>query len=601
MILNKTEKENILAICNERLSLSKDLKNVSWEIGANSCDGDIFKDIPERNEALLRGNYWDIVVKELNDSLVRRSSNLILPKINAKLSILGQGASEFFLEPTHPAYEDTIKDATGLLNYTWTTKQLDRIMMRLQLDTEKYGFGVAEVGWRFEREGIVLEGERGEPIAPETLPISPDVLAAYDSNPEFAQYETQAEAESMAMSMTKHEDDITWNTTFDDAFVRRVSPRNFWIDPNATNWDLSDARYVIKLEYVPLNKVKFNPSYDKSKKDVIGGVYSVREDLQDSLAINKNTRSDVALVKVYHCYGYFDVKENGRDEFLHIVFTKETELPLLVEKFTGRDDEPGYNFGTATPFPFRVLPGIVADNECPYPLSTVDQAADLQLSYDEASSQLNNLRRKSNRMYIVAKGSMDKDAIRKLEFGRDNSIIEVEPGLIDSLKPFPQQTTPVEVYKTMEDAPSEVQRAIGISEFNEGVTPQKNMTATETIAIQNSGNSRTNGCFEYLQDCKSDIAFCILCLYQQFADRDFIFNTKDDQGNRTFGSANAATLRGINPVSEELEPIGVQYKVKINVDSVNPTNRASKITEQLNLLTQLNPYITAGMIKRKPQ
>ncbi len=82
---------------------------------------------------------------------------------------------------------------------------------------------------------------------------------------------------------------------------------------------------------------------------------------------------------------------------------------------------------------------------------------------------------------------------------------------------------------------------------------------------------------------------CVLVLLQRFADRAREYHYEEPDGRAYWGSVNMEDLRG-RKASGELEEIGIQYRVKVNADNENPTNKQKDQQLKAQLLEMLAPF-----------
>lgn len=555
-----------------------------------STTAEVWPDSPSRWLALVRGEYWRH--RRAADA-PRRHSNQILPKLRAKHQALTSGKTTFFVEAQIEQMQPLEGDTAALLNTMWQAERYDIQANRARWDSDVYGVGVVEVGWVWERGGEQMQGERGEPqLAPDAMPMIEDGEGnlLMPMGPEMA-YETQAQAEAAARSAQIDEDKAVWgNPTLDDPFIERFCPRYLLVDPNCTSADLSDARYAFRVRWQYTQRLKADRSL-RNTKDLKGTVYSIRDDDQSGSLFatdQASVKDDRAMTKLFDGYLFLDIDRDGREEFIHVIMTDEHDKALYVGEAwcTGEDGKPLFPIN---PFPFRLIPGIIADNDVWLPDSAVEQAAPLQLDYDESSSSLNDQRRKSPRQYLAPKGALDNDAIRKLERGIDGAIIEVEPGLKDQLVPFPHQPIRGELFQSLEALPVEIGRQLGVSPYEEATLPQKDMTKAEVMTLANLGGGRTSGDANTFRLFKEDLANCLLILLQHFGDRARSYSMQLPDGQRKWGTMRNTDLRGSDGQGNMLPP-GIQWRVQVDASQEQPKNKQLDQENKLKLLEIVSRY-----------
>jgi len=554
-----------------------------------ACEGyEGFKDNPARWLALLQGRYWHYM--RLYETAPRRSSNQILPKLRSKHDTLSEGETEIFCESRDERFDETEDDVAALLYTTWHANKWDTVVRRARWDSDVYGLGNVEVGWRWQRGDERLIGARGEPVvAPDAVAI----MAGQTMLPPGAEiYETEAQAEAAAKHAQHEEDQQVWGKPVaDDPFIDRFCPRDLIVDPNCTSPDLHDARFAFRRRYEYTSRVKADKLYDNTK-ELQGTVYSVRDTERDIVTSGTaSVKTDQAMNRLFDGYVWFDVDDDGIEEFLHIVMCDEHDKPLLAKEceYLDENGNPAFLSFSVNPFPFRIIPGMENDNDSFYPDSPIEQVADLQLAYDESWDTLNEMRRKSTRQYLYPKDSIDQKMIERIERGVDGALIPVDAPLKDQIVPFPHQPIPTDLYASLQSIPIEIGRQLGVSEFSEAITPQKDMTATESLALQQMGGARTSGDARRYREFREDLLMCTLVLLQIFGDRSRAYQHNTEGGHKAWGSMRNTELRGIDDKAELL-PVGTQYAIKVNASSSQPKNKIIDQKLKIELLSVLEKF-----------
>lgn len=560
-------------IVRERIQSCVSAQEANWKLPDSVAQD--FKDIPERNMSIIKGTYWDDA--ESLFSRPRIWSNQVLPKWQANRSVVSAGETEFYCEPLKPDSDDVSELAGKAITQLWANLEIDKELKKAAWDVGVYGFGVVECGWRFRRKykgkTEVVEGGRGEPV------VSDD---AAEMN--FDEYGTPYTSEVTVDVDAVSDDAGVWgNPVEDDPYVERFSPREFIVDRNTTNVDLSDCRSAFRVKYEYVDRLK-SDSRLKHTAGIRGSVYTIDD---DKLGADDITYSDdCAIAKIYD--GYTWQYANGNEVLYHVIYSDEVDEMLLCEENAYVDDEGEPIFGK-NPFIFRVLPGMVVDNDNFYQITPVAAVADLQIAYDESLDQMNNLRRKSVRQFLVDKQFIADPNIRAgLESGIDGLLIEVEGGVPDNaIMQVPYSTGSMDLYKTLDDLPQEIGRQLGTNEFQESQIPDKKMLATEVNALANQGNARSQQDIEDYDYFREDIGKCILMLVMKFGDRARYFNDTDAEGNVSWGSYKNTDL--IN--GESFNASDVAFKVKINSSSTRGKNKDYMKQEQAQLLQILSPFM----------
>lgn len=568
-----------------------DYRAERWR-ATNDADCPRQMDLPAMYQALVKGTYWQELAGIGGTPLVTRPRNRILPKLRTKHEMLTTGETSLFLEPRAERFAEREEHFAALLQDTWQIEDWDSEVEAALWDAmaSGCGYGVVEVGWEFRRGREHLIGDRGEPqVTAEAMPIImvPGAEGELLMDQGLQEFESQEEAEAAAQQARIEEDQHVWgDPEVDDPYVERFSPRELIVDHNCRKWNLSDARFAFRLRYEYADRLKADERYSNTS-EIKGSVYSIQSHTAGEVTSTLGSASDLPLVPLFD--GYVFLMRGKVEHFVHVVFAEGYPKPLLVEPAPYVRDN-GRPLFPENPYPYRILPDEVIDNDYWMPDSTIAQAKPIQLADDEAWEQLNDHRRKSNRQLLYPKGAMDVETAKAIEEGVDLAMHEVEnSALLDQITALPIPNVQSEVYATMDTTDSEMSRALGVSEFAEAVIPDKKMLAREVDAVQQGGGARTTGAAKRYRRFREDVAMCVLVLLQRFADRAREYHYEEPDGRAYWGSVNMEDLRG-RKASGELEEIGIQYRVKVNADNENPTNKQKDQQLKAQLLEMLAPF-----------
>ena len=585
-------------IIRERIHACKESQEFAWAL-PDSVYSD-FADTPARNLALLKGTYWNECLSMPSSRKPRVGSNQILPKWQANSATVTSGETEFMAEALTPdADTDSTADVVGaVLTQLWSKHKFDNECKLARWDVACYSFGVVEVGWKFKRGKEELIGERGEPVVDENTPAM-----AFDEV--GMPYTTEPVQEVSSVE----DDNAVWgNPTIDDPYVERFAPRYLLVDRNTTRQDLSDCRSAFRIRYEYVEAIKADKRLKNTAK-LTGSVYDKSTTTFDSRGGNNNVsvRDDAALVKMYD--GYTWIIQGGSKTLWHVIYTDEIDEILLSEpyEYLRKDGEPLFG---KNPFPFRICPGAVIDNDSFYQTTKVEQVADKQISFDEGFDQLDNYRRKSVRQFLVDKNLIaDETVADGLESGEDGLLIPTEgPPDANAIMQVPYSTGSMDLYKELQELPTEIGRALATNEFEESQIPDKKMLAREVDAVSRQGNSRTQVDMDTYDDFREDVAFCVFMLFDKFGDRARYFNQKDGAGKAQWGQINNESMQIASgaikkdPVTGDIiseTSIDQIYKIKINASSTRAKNKGFEQEKSLKIAEVSMPFIQMGIVDPK--
>lgn len=567
-------------IIKDRIDACIESQQFAWALPSSVTPD--FEDTPERNLALLKGTYWDDLISVPLSKKPRVCSNQILPKWQANSATVTSGETEFLAEALTPDAdtENTADVVAAVLSQMWSKLLFDEECKQARWDIATYGFGVVEVGWRFKRGKEDLTGDRGEAVTPENAPALMFDEEGIPYTPEPMQEVGGVE-----------DDNAVWgNPTIDDPFVERFNPRHLLVDRNTTKQDLSDCRSAFRIRWESPEALRADKRlkntatlrgsvYDKSSKDFI------------HTDLSADSYDDAALTMFYD--GYTWTFESGQKVLYHVIYTNEIDEILLMEPCKYIREFDGEPLFGKNPFPFRICKGSVVDNDSFYQVTKIEGVADKQIAFDRGFSQLDNYRFKSVRQFLIDSKYLDNDIISDgLESGEDGLLIPTD-GTPDpnAILQVPVAQGSMDLYKELQEIPTEIGRALATNEFEESQIPDKKMLAREVDAVSRQGNSRTQVDIEIFDTFREDVALCVFLLFDKFGDRARYFNQKDGTGQTQWGQINNTSLREAAGASDST-PIDQIYRIKINASSTRAKNKSYEQEKQATLYKMLQPFMT---------
>lgn len=251
-----------------------------------------------------------------------------------------------------------------------------------------------------------------------------------------------------------------------DLFVDRVSPWDFWIDPNATRID--NARYVIHRYYATRDEIESDERFEGQNLDGLpwGNVEFDKEDT--SFNHEERVAGEAEWMVLYE---YYDITNE-----VMVVFVEAGDPGIL------------YKVEGVSP-PFAQLANYYAPRS-PYHISELEQIASLQDELNKARSELSTHRRRNIAKYFVRKDVLKQDAIDALTspIVGQGVPIETDVPLNDVVVPINTAPLPSEAYTSADQALRDVYEITGVSEYLRGASPEIRRTATEASIIEGASN-----------------------------------------------------------------------------------------------------------------
>jgi hypothetical protein len=619
--------ENQQALVRQMVEAAKASHAAAYEIPRTSArDVDKFMDAHERNLALVNGTYWDKVA--VDEPVMQ--INHITPCLTAKHAIVTGGETVFVVHGMADRYEAVRGMVKGLINHAWTSLKFDAPINRAEWDRYAHRFGVVEVGWRFETPKGATEGQKPDYAAPDeditdfaqdnipddALPTIPGMEQSFTPQQDYSggAYPGSLDAEGGAsplagiqgggvtplVSQEEAPPYASEYVIYDDPFVERFSPRDFFVDPACTMYTLEDARYVWRRKAETVAQVKRNKLY-RNTKGLGGTLRSTYESTRISddggswsYVGNKNISDDVKVVELWDGYLYMDRNHDGVEELLHVVFAPEIQKEILVEETPYQ-----YLVQTGNPFPFRVIPGRLVDNDSFYQTCDVEGVADIQRAHDMAYT-LTEYQRSHSPNILQLPIELDgtdagEDLKHVIESGVENAIAWLPNSLIGRCAWLSPPPAHQDSYAAMASARTQILENIGVSEYQTATVPDgPRRTATEASQIASQGSTRQDSEVALFHDFIQDIAFCVLILFQQFIDSDRDYVSSDNRGHQTFGKVSVETLRngktdGPGDI-ENLLPPGIQFVVSVDPSKKQSPNPMQDRQDATQLLQIMSPF-----------
>ena len=567
-----------------------------------------FKTEAERNKALLGGRYWAEIDRD--DML---SINHILPAVLTKDAIVAGGQTEFLAKARSAKYDQAARVAEGLLNDVWGACLMDPQADASEHDRRSYPEGgVLEIGWRYKDKRHDVDAGRPEmmELAEENIPddalpmmldgqmVAPGPVDMMGAPVDDAPYMPGMEAPpDMGVDEFARTINPEWGEPeIDDPFLERFDPKDFFWDPQCTDPTLKTARFVGRRKQVPLRDIKKNKRY-KHTTELEADEWMDYDNSAGDEAPSDALKDDFALVTVYDTYLRADILRNppADVDIVHVVIARSQEEELLAEQFA-------YDFGKAeNPWCFEVLPANRVDNDKFTGIPDITLARDIQIAHDEAYTQIEFRRAHTPNVLLTPKGTFvgdeGKELKDKIELGEENAVLEVDPVFLPHIKWLDRPEIQIEALQDLAESPKKVREAIGVSEFQTARTPDKEMTARETSAVQSEGGTRQEADIEAYNHFLERVGYKVLCLMQQNGVRPREYAQTGPDGRTQYQQALQEDILPLRePPSAEnalgvFEDIGIQYALEISPTKARPRNKYLERQERAELLTALQPYI----------
>ncbi len=255
----------------------------------------------------------------------------------------------------------------------------------------------------------------------------------------------------------------------DSPFCVRRDPQDFRVDPECTDSNLNDCRWIGLRWVKPLDDVKKDPRYSNTSN--LKSNFRVKTAFDSptgGMKIDDNTDDNTLW---------------GRVEGWTIWDRKEHRIMDIVkehERFLRNDDEWPLDLDG---FPVETL--YFNENSTDvYPIPDTWLALDMQDELNRIGSlQLDHIRRISQRRYIARENAFSDEEMRKLTHGGDGTVAlsSLEPGT--AIIPLADATISQDIYMIRNGLKQTIQQMMGVTAA-EALTATKFESATEPALIE---------------------------------------------------------------------------------------------------------------------
>lgn len=366
-------------------------------------------------------------------------------------------------------------------------------------------------------------------------------------------------------------------------FAMRISPKDFLTDANGKDSHLTDAEWVAFKWVRRLEDVQDDPNFintDKLKTNVT--TQDNKDGVNKGVQTSENHTSSEDDFQRVEGWQIWDRK---KDKVIDIVL--EHNQPLRV-----RDRWPLFFDGG---FPVETL----YFNENPdelYPISDVGIILDSQ---DELNlireNKLSHIRKISQRRYIVLKGTLDSDNLRKLENGGDGTIIEASDESRASAENaiVPIQDAPISFDLSLveRDLKNSIREESGIAQFEKGVA-QKFETATEPALISQGVTLRRDERGAVVEEFIERILRKLAMILQQTMGKEESFPLNEEEFDRVElelpekiekiagPDDSRVTLPWLNASKDDIQG---EYEFQVEVGSTRPISEQQRRQDAVSI------------------
>lgn len=489
--------------------------------------------------------YEDIVAPNMTFSTV----NVIVPSVavhSPKITVTAKRVDQV----------DAAAAAEAVVNHQWRQYAVQDEVSAAVKDFVIVGHGWLKVTWDTKTETQQLTIPEWQESVKAALMERQTALSQSDlGEDEFPS------VEETVQSVDREREVVTR----DAPLVRRVSPFDIFVDPDATS--LKDARWIAHRFLVPIEVARANTDWRQSARTKLKqtAASDVRKDIE-VLQSDQEKSKDAGFAVVYEYYDLIDGTTCTMAEGLDDYLVDPVKSPF-----------PGVH-----PFVF------VANYDVPerfYPIGDVEVIYGLQIELALTRTAMINDRKHGRRIHLYREASLGEQGVEDLINGRDNVML---PVLED--KPFSdvyQVVAPTglhpEWYNQSEMIQSDIDLVSGVSEYARGAMPEIRRTATEAGLIQDAANARSSDKLYKVESAMARVGERMITLTQMFMDGEDVARIVDDNLTVAWIEYTRDTIAG-------------EFVFEVEAGSTQPQNETFRRQSALQLMDALAPALGTGQL-----
>jgi hypothetical protein len=385
-----------------------------------------------------------------------------------------------------PDNDDRAAIVEAVVNYWWRHHDFKSPFRRAVKDSLTIGHGWLKVGYRYVEEDVELSDDEFYEALDQQVGEA-DAFA--EQNPEMAASLPTDEDIAANLPTTKSV------VKEDRPFVDRVSPKDIYVDPEATC--MADLNWIAQKIVRELDDVRSDKKY---KPGVRAKVSPDSTYYSDDYRRDSKKETDADRVTVWEFYdiarGTMCVWADQSDDYL----IDPVAMP--------------YKFG----HPFVFIGNYDVPDEF-YPMGDLEQLEDLQGELNKTRSEMMNRRNKDKRKHLYRESAFGPEGRQALESDEDNVLVPVideDRPFSDLVAPMPQTDLNAQDYSWSELIENDLDRVSGVNEYARGSIPEIKRTATEAAMIQDAANARAADKLDRIEEVLGLVAKRVVQIAQQF-------------------------------------------------------------------------------------
>lgn len=493
--------------------------------------------------------YTDVVAPNMVFSTV----NVMVPSIVVnypKISVTARNQED----------EQGAATVEAFANYTWQHHDVHKEVKAAVKDFIIFGHGLGKVTWVLTEEEVDIERDVWRDQVTMALQAAEAERQKAASDPRMAGVVFPTDDEIIESIPDKET-----VVKEDHPVVDRISPFDFYIDPDATRF--KDATWVAQKRYVPIEEARDNQDWNaKARKQLKAAAMSEAKSDQDTMFEGESRGGEANFAVVWEYYdlvtGQVCTFGEGAQDYL--------VNPAPVE----------YPF----PHPYVMVENYSVPEKL-YPVGDVEAIFPLQLELALTRTQMINDRKRFRRMYMYKPDLLGPDGIASLFSSDDNAMIAVDGDtpFAEIIAPIQTSSLPPEFYNQTAMILDDMNLVSGVTEYQRGSVAEVRRTATEAAMIQDMSNARSADKLAIVEMFIGELAQKTVQLAQQFLTTEQVARVVGPDGAAQWVPYSQSDIQG-------------EFDFTVEAGSTQPQNETFRRQSAMQLLDTMAPFLSLGVV-----
>lgn len=481
----------------------------------------------------------------------RIAVNLAFSTVNVIAPSVSVNHPKVTVAARQPEDEDKGVILEAVVNYWWRHFKIQPQFRMAVKDYLIIGHGWLKTGYRFVEEAV---DRPQEDVDAEYEKLRGEADSYAHQNPDMAgglptDEEILANVTSTEMRIVE-----------DRPFVERVSPRDVYVDPEATCPE--DMKWIAQKVIKPLSEVRDNKRYQAHVRNNLEADSTLTAAMRLPEGSKKKYDDGVARVTVWE---YYDLRAGTMCVF----------ADAGADDFLLKPQKQPYAFG----HPFVMLRNYDVPDHF-YPMGDLEAIEPLQQELNKTRSQMLNHRKQYTPKILYKRENFGRQAQADLTSEVPFTMVAVEGNidLREAAVPLQFPQLPPDFYQQSDVISNDINVVTGLNEYERGQMPEIRRTATEASIIQDAANARAADKLAQVELVISDIASRLVQLAQQYL--------TGEQVARVIG-ANGAPIW----IPYDRDDISGEFDFEVEGGSTQPQNDTFRRQQATQMLQVLQPFM----------